>query len=103
MFGKFKKEPDRLQEEIKRLEKQQQRLKKQATLIEDAMAQPIRNEEKEITRVAKFKLEPSAAGRSSDRTRKRRLRVHHKKLRNRALILAAVILFLGLILWRVLF
>jgi len=103
MFRRFKKEPDRLEEEIKRLEKQQERLKKQASLIEHEMAQPIRHEEKEITRMAKFKLEPSAAGRTSERTRKRRLRIHHKKMRNRAFLLAAVILVLAAILWRVLF
>jgi len=103
MFGRFKKEPDRLQEEIARLEKQQERLRKQASLIEQEMAQPIRREEKEITRVAKFKLEPSAAGRSPEKTRKRRLRVHHKKIRNRFFMLAAVVLLLAAILWRVLF
>jgi hypothetical protein len=99
----FKKESDRLSEEIERLEKDQKRLQKQSELIERQMSQPVQHEEKEITRMAKFKLDTPARGGNRDSRQKRRLRVHHKRARNRFFIMAGVLLVLGLILWRMLF
>ncbi|MEM6822674.1 MAG: hypothetical protein AAF558_12125 [Verrucomicrobiota bacterium] len=95
-------ERDRLKDEIKRLEKTEKRLKKQAALLEKKMTEPFQPEEKEITREAKFKLEPHHQDTINTYARKRRLRVHHKKARNRFFFMLAVLLILGLILWRIL-
>ncbi|MEM6885548.1 MAG: hypothetical protein AAF571_10990 [Verrucomicrobiota bacterium] len=99
----FNKESDRLSEEIARLERDQKRLEKQAELIARQMDEPIQQEEKEITRMAKFKLEPSSRPTGKDGRKKKRLRVHQKRARNRFFIMFGVLLILALILWRLLF
>jgi len=96
----FQKKPDRLQEEINNLEKERQRLRKQASLLEKQLTQPVRHEEKEITRVAKFRIDPQASSRSSDTRKKKKLRVHQRKLRNRLIFLCGVLAVLALVLWR---
>lgn len=98
----FNKESDRLSEEIARLEKDRKRLQKQAELIVRQMAEPVQEQEKEITRLAKFKLEPASPHLGKDSRKKKRLRVHQKRLRNRFFVMVAVLLVLALILWRLL-
>ncbi|MEM1158070.1 MAG: hypothetical protein AAF649_11370 [Verrucomicrobiota bacterium] len=99
----FKKESDRLSEEIARLERDQKRLEKQADLISRQMAKPIQQEEREITRMARFKLDPPSLAPGRDSRKQKRLRVHQKRLRNRFFLMSGVLLVLALILWRLLF
>jgi len=99
----FNKESDRLSEEIAKLERDQKRLEKQADLISREMEKPVQQEEREITRMAKFKLDPPSAALGKDTRKKKRLRVHQKRARNRFFLMLGVLLVLGLILWRLLF
>ncbi len=99
----FNKESDRLSEEIERLEKDQKRLEKQAALIEQQILNPIQPEEKEITRMARFKLDSPSGTIDRETRKKKRLRVHQKRLRNRFFIMFGLLLVLALILWRLLF
>lgn len=99
----FNKESDRLSEEIARLERDQKRLEKQAELISRQMDEPAQQEEREITRMAKFKLEPPSRSPEMNPRKKKRLRVHQKRARNRFFIMFGVLVVLALILWRLLF
>jgi len=98
----FNKESDRLSEEIARLEKDQKRLEKQADLISRQMSEPVQQEEKEITRMAKFKLDPPSRALGKEPRKKKRLRIHQKRARNQFFIMFGVLVVLALILWRLL-
>lgn len=99
----FNKESDPLSEEIARLEKDQKRLERQAELISQQMSQPAQQQDKEIKRMAKFQLDPPSKAIGKDYRKKKRLRVHQKRARNRFFIMLGVLTVLALILWRLLF
>ncbi|MGF1677642.1 MAG: hypothetical protein ACFCUX_00430 [Candidatus Methylacidiphilales bacterium] len=92
----FQDEHDPLARELQRIEHERKRLRKQEKLLEQGRSRPAPVTEKEITRLARFKLDsPSRATHQP-----KRLRVQERRIRNRFFFLLAVLAVLGLILSR---
>lgn len=97
------KEPDPLAEEIKRLEREKRTLEKRAKILEEEMANPVIQEEREINRGARILHESL-----SDRVAKlpgrnrRRLRAQERVARNRVIAALVVLAILVILLLKIL-